>query len=139
MTVAIAPINRTYEDAMALLIEARNYVAYRQREEEQGLPPKLRVRIGFETLRVTTRLTQSMAWLLAQRAVQDGELTQEAVGSEGYTLDAQELCLDDSSIEDPDMPDGLRSLSERSLALYRRIDRLDRLVRAELNAANDLN
>lgn len=127
------PFHRTYDDTLALLVEARAYVAHRQREDEQGLSARQRVRVGFETLRITTRLTQAMAWLLAERAVQSGELEPEALSGDAYALDARELCLDATAVDDESLPSGLRRLSERSLAIYRRVDRLEQAARAALD------
>lgn len=135
LTGSVAFLNRTYDDAMALLVEARNYVAYRQAVEEKGLPPRVRVRISYETMRMTTRLTQVMAWLLAQRAVQEGEIDQsKAVGAD-YALGGHEICLADGANDDESLPEGLRALLRRSLSLYERIDRLEQQIRE--NMAND--
>lgn len=132
---SVAFLNRTYDDAMTLLVEARNYVAYRQSVEEKGLPPHVRVRISYETMRMTARLTQVMAWLLAQRAVQEGEIDQaQAVGAE-YALGGHDICLENDAAMDESLPDGLRALLSRSLSLYERIDRLEQMIRE--NMAND--
>ncbi len=129
---AIAFVNTTYSDALALLVEARNYVTYRQNVDERGLLPKERVRISVETMRLTTRLTQAMAWLLAQRAVQQGELSQiQAVGPE-YALGGHDICLDTGAVDPETLPEGLRSLLDRSLELYKRVDRLERQVKSSL-------
>ena len=58
--------NRTYDETMALLIEARNYIAYNEQSDQRGLAPQVRLQVSYESLRVTSRLTQVMAWLLAQ-------------------------------------------------------------------------
>ena len=128
-------LNGTYDDAMALLLEARNYVAYHQEQEERGLAPRTRVRISYETMRVTARLTQSMAWLLTQKAVQSGELSPEEAASDIYALSGHEVCLDTESDYCDDLPEGLKSLLNRSLTLYKRIDRLDDQVRRAVGTA----
>jgi len=134
---AIAFLNSTYTDALTLLVEARNYITYRQDVEERGLSPSQRVRISFETMRLTTRLTQAMAWLLAQRAVQQGEFTQsQAVGPE-YALGGHDICLDVGAHDQDLLPEGLRSLLDRSLELYRRVDRLERQIKASLGEEDD--
>ena len=60
---------KVYDDAMALIVEARNYIAHRQAADVAELSPEARLLVSQETLRVTSRLTQAMAWLLFQRAV----------------------------------------------------------------------
>ena len=67
--------NGPYDETMALLIEARNYIAYHDAAEHRKLPPQVRLQISYESMRVTSRLTQVMAWLLAQKAVHAGEMT----------------------------------------------------------------
>ena len=57
-------------------------------------------------MRITTRLTQIMAWLLAQKAVHAGELTARQMASEEYRLDGQSVCLDDDERHHAGLPDG---------------------------------
>nr|WP_328702841.1 DUF1465 family protein [Arenibaculum pallidiluteum] len=121
--------NRTYDDAMALLVEARNYIAYQEAADQRGLPPGVRLQVSYESLRVTSRLTQVMAWLLAQKAVHAGELTMEQVATEEYALAGGAVCSDESGPDNEQLPAGLRSLLERSHKLYMRVARLDEQVR----------
>jgi regulator of CtrA degradation len=130
---ALAPIyfRRTYDEALALTVEARDYVAWKEVRERQGQGVVTRLTMSCETMRITSRLTQVMAWLLFQRAVFEGELAQEEVRAEAR-LGAHEICLDDRALADESLPLGLRSLMERSHRLYLRIARLDeQAVRAE--------
>jgi regulator of CtrA degradation len=122
--------SRSYDETMALLIETRNYIAYSDKREIRALPPLSRLRATHEAMRVTSRLTQVMAWLLAQRAVFAGELTTEQLASEAYALAGHDICLDTTASDDEDLPRGLRSLLERSYDLYVRTARLDEMVRA---------
>ncbi len=59
---------------MLLADEARGYFDDFGRVERDGLPPLARVTFSCESLKVTTRLMHSIAWLLTQRAVIAGEL-----------------------------------------------------------------
>lgn len=129
MDGSAAFFNRTYDETMALLVEARNYVAYHEAVGQRNLPPEIRLQVSYETLRVTSRLTQVMAWLLAQKAVHAGELTMAQLASEEYALSGGEICSDPSGPENGSLPSGLRSLLERSHKLYIRIVRLDEQVR----------
>ena len=125
--MAIAHFNRTYEEAFDLLVEARNYAAYRQPKESAGLAAYARLAASRESLRVTSRLTQVMAWLLMQRAVQAGEITRDDARRPEHRLGAHEVCLE-VCVEDMErLPTGLRGLLQRSLSLYTRISRLDQL------------
>lgn len=129
MDGSAAFFNRTYDETMALLVEARNYVAYHDAVDQRNLPPQIRLQVSYETLRVTSRLTQVMAWLLAQKAVHAGELTMDQLASEEYALSGGDICSDPSGPENEELPAGLRSLLDRSYRLYMRVVRLDEQVR----------
>ncbi|MGE5146513.1 MAG: DUF1465 family protein [Candidatus Eiseniibacteriota bacterium] len=128
-TAPTAFFGKTFEEAMILLIEARDYISATAGQRPQGLTPEDQLRIARETMRITTRLTQIMAWLLAQKAVHAGELTARQVASEEYRLDGQSVCLADDERHHGGLPDHLQSLLKRSHALYVRVARLDELVR----------
>lgn len=131
MPGSVAFLNKTYDDAMALVIESRNYIAYRQALDERDLAPNIRLQISLETMRVTARLTQVMAWLLVQKAVDGGELTREQAMVEALALSGEAICLDNAAEELEGVPNGLKSLLERSHALYLRISRLDSQIRRQ--------
>lgn len=115
----------TYDEAFDLLVEARNYVEHHVPAFKYAASPPDRTVMTKETLRLTSRLTQVMAWLMAQRAMQEGEIGEEEFVEEKYRLEAQEVCLK-RAIEDlDDLPDGLNDLMARSYELYSRIMRLD--------------
>ncbi len=117
--------NGTYAEAFDLLVEARNYVerhvpAFRYSEN----PPDAIV-MTKETMRLTSRLTQVMAWLMAQRAVQEGEIDEAELVEDKYRLEGHEVCLKRTIEDMDDLPDGLSDLMDRSYELYKRIMRLD--------------
>jgi regulator of CtrA degradation len=93
-----------------------------------------RLRTSCESMRITCRLTQVMAWLLAQRAVFAGEIEFDHDVAEFYALGAEGVCLENALEELEDIPGGLRSLLERSYQLYVRIKRLDEMSRNNLVA-----
>lgn len=128
VVAASAFFDKTYEEALALLVEARNYIAYQETADLQSLDPETRLLATQETMRVTCRLTQSMAWLLGQRAAQFGEITAgEAL--EDYTVDGQAVCLDDRWTADDRLPRAICALLDRTLSLYLRVGRLDEMMR----------
>lgn len=120
---------------MALLVEARNYIAFHEASDHRNLPPHVRLQVSYESMRVTSRLTQAMAWLLAQKAVHAGELTMAQAASEEYALAGGEICSDPSGSDNEDLPSGLRGLLERSHQLYTRVARLDEMVRVQVERA----
>ncbi len=123
--------NGPYDETMSLLIEARNYIAYHEAVDSRRLQPQVRLQVSYESMRVTSRLTQAMAWLLAQKAVHAGELTIAQAASDDYALSGGDICIDPSGPDNEDLPAGLRSLLDRSHKLYARVARLDEMVRSE--------
>ncbi|NBC34911.1 MAG: DUF1465 family protein [Alphaproteobacteria bacterium] len=129
----IAPrafLRKTYDEAFALLVEARNYFAYRQAGDVDGLEAESRLLVSQETMRITCRLTQVMAWLFCQRAVENGEKPADWALSEENALSAQDVCLEDHWVDDARLPPAVRGLSARSLSLYIRVGRLEHMLRA---------
>ena len=124
-----AYFHRTYDETMALLIEARNYAAYHNEIDQRTMTATDRLHACYEALRVTSRLTQVMAWLLAQKAVHAGELTLEESAGDEYALSGGLVCSDPSGPENQELPKGLRRLLDRSHKLYARVLRLDDQVR----------
>ena len=119
---------RTYDETLNMIVEARNYMAYmepRARRYTGGIPD---LKISCEALRVTSRLTQVMAWLMLQRAVQYGEIELAEACSESNRLAGRDVCLDTTADSDHSLPVGLRSLLERSYRLYQRVSRLEEMV-----------
>ncbi len=125
----VAFLNGTYAEALALTREARDYIALQERSERQALAPADQLVASCESMRLTTRLTQVMAWLLVQRAVQAGEMTREDARQPEHRLGAREIC----EAEPPapaELPPRLGDLLQRSQALYERVARLDALLDA---------
>ncbi len=123
---ATAFFSKTYAEAQALLLDARDYI----RVVETANWGQLAVSLvhSQETLRLTTRLTQIMAWLLVQRAVHAGEISRKEALAEQYRLGGQGVCFDDGAENSPAMPVQLRALLRQSRRLYRRIARLDEMI-----------
>jgi regulator of CtrA degradation len=127
----VATHEALYREAMRLLIEARDYVAQELPRETGPVSARDRLAVARETSRLTTRLTEVMAWLLARRAVQAGELPAAEALRDERRLGHHRICLQ----ADPDeaLPQRLRALLEKSLNLYRRAARLDDEAGGRLN------
>jgi regulator of CtrA degradation len=122
----IAPFfGRTYDETMSLLLSARHYVANVQPGEPFQTDPDERLHMNCEAMRLTTRLAQVMAWLLAQKAVAAGELTRDEVRDERYRLGAHDLCLADTDARVARSSPRLGDLMGQSRRLFERVARLD--------------
>ena len=115
---------KTYDEAIALLVETKNYVAGSPRSTSRTSE----MSVNMETTRVTARLTQIVAWLMAQRAVEAGELTAAQACEKKHRLGGEEICLDARGEVNEDLPSALRDLLVRSRRLYQRVARLDDML-----------
>lgn len=122
---------RTFDEAMALTREARDYLRDYGEEESRELAIEISAHFSVEIMRLTSRLTNMMAWLLVQRAVHQGELSREEVREDSWRLGGSEICLKESAIDPEQLPPYLCDLMRRSERLYRRIARLDGMVAGE--------
>jgi regulator of CtrA degradation len=124
---------KTYDEAMSLLVEARNYLAYLEPVDRAELVPMERLRLCCETMRLTARLTQVMAWLLAQRAVHEGELTRGEALADPRALADVDVCMEEVDLAGSGLPPRLVKLLERSRHLYVRVARLDGMARQQID------
>jgi regulator of CtrA degradation len=131
-TAPTAFFNKTYDETIALLYEARNYVAATHRPSPVEAPTD-RLRASCETMRLTARLTQVMAWLLGQKAVHAGEMTMEQLIEEHQPLVDVAVCMEEGKEQADGLPTALRELLDRTHRLYIRVARLDEMVRRRAN------
>jgi regulator of CtrA degradation len=121
--------SKTYDEAMDLLVEARNYVAGREADDRLRLDVETRLRLCTATMRLTSRLTQIMSWLLAQRAVHAGEMAPADIVERWEPLAAVGICMEEEGDGAAGLPPALVSLLDRSRRLYVRVARLDEMLR----------
>jgi regulator of CtrA degradation len=77
-------INALYTEAMLLADEARSY--FDRDPASAGLPATIAVAFSCESLKVTTRLMHSIAWLLHQKAIQAGEISAYDAHNDAHNL-----------------------------------------------------
>lgn len=114
-------VESLYTEAMLLADEVRGYFESGGHAERYQLDPILRVGYSCESLKTTTRLMHVIAWLLTQRAISAGEITEEEAGD-------QDRLLGDAVPSDATicarLPDQARLLIVASEQLYKRTLRL---------------
>jgi len=120
----------TYDETLDLLVEARDYLTDLEPVEQRGFGMEERLVLNCEAFRITSRLTQVMAWLLTQKAVHAGELTRADAAAEEYRLAGHSVCLA-NELPPVSLPPPFVSLLDRSYRLYTRVERLDELVGLE--------
>ncbi|MTJ80179.1 MAG: DUF1465 family protein [Telmatospirillum sp.] len=134
-----AIFTRTYDETLNMIVEARNYMEHLEPRVTMRRRAHPDLRFSCEALRVTSRLTQVMAWLMLQRAVNCGEISPEEACLDCNRLSGREVCLDTNAMDDDSLPTGLRSLMARSLHLYQRVSRLEQMVLVRVEAARTIN
>jgi regulator of CtrA degradation len=131
---ATAFFSGTYDEAIDMLVQTRDYLTAAGEKDSALLSHDLQKAYAFESLRLTSRLTRVMAWLLAQRAVHKGQMTIDEALDEGFCLRNVAVCLEKGADNDG-LPQGLRKLLDRSHSLYVRVSRLDDMVRRDRQPA----
>lgn len=119
---------KTYKEAISLVHTAADYFESNKQAANPKLSDEATLVFTAESLRVTSRLTQIMAWLFVQRAIAAGELPPEEAGTPARRLSGHSTCLPDESVDTSEFPDTFTDLLERSEGLFRRIARLDEMV-----------
>ncbi len=117
-----------FQEGMELVEETAAYLDGQGREESRLLSRQGTLTYASESMRLTTRLMQIASWLLVQRAVAEGEITQDQakteknrvrLASQGSTVPAADFEL---------LPQRLKDLIGLSTRLHARILHLDQLI-----------
>src|SRR5256886_13365982 len=113
-----------FRDGMALVEETAIYLDGAGRQESKKLERSAALAYATESMRLTTRLMQLASWLLLHRAVKEGEMSLTQANKEKTKV---KLSLGDRAGDDTMqlLPERLRDLIDRSLALLDRVRRLD--------------
>jgi regulator of CtrA degradation len=123
-------LSALYTEAMLLADEARAY--FDRDPTANGLPIEVAVAFSCESLKVTTRLMHSIAWLLNQKALRAGELSQDEANSDARDL-GYAPATDDYQLAR--FPDEARELIAASEDLYFRLSRVSTAMRYTNDAA----
>ncbi len=117
-TLTRAVTDSLHVEAMVLADEARSYFESEGLAERSKLSPMERVIFSCESLKVTTRLMHSVAWLIAQRSVEQGRNTPRLGKATKSDLTALVA-----------LPFDAQHIISSSEELYNRIARLDEQMR----------
>lgn len=115
---------RIYDETLMLLAQAHSYFERTALLQQRMLNDRLRAMFIAEMSRITLRLSSSMAWLLARRAVLEGGLSEE-VARHAHPLDGRDVCLHQHIEAESLLPAPMNELLDKSYELYARIARLD--------------
>jgi regulator of CtrA degradation len=117
-----------FRDGMGLVEETAAYLDGPGREESRSLERGPALAYATESMRLTTRLMQLASWLLLQRAVNEGELTQEQAAQEKSKVRLSSVGAPTPLSVIEELPEALGLLIGKAMRLQERIVHIDRLL-----------
>ena len=127
-----------FREGMGLVERTAAYLDGPGRADSAALPREVALTYATESMRLTTRLMQIASWLLVQRAVAEGELTQEQALAENSKVRSGEIAAPLAD-EIARLPEGLRDLMEHSHRLQQRIRHLEGQMSEAIEADRAVN
>ncbi len=121
-------LDALYTEAMVLADEARSYFESGRFDDESDADTTVSVSFSCESLKVTTRLMHCIAWLLNQKALHSGDLTDGEIWQHdrplGYAAASDRPMVDLFPIE-------ARQVILASEELFQRLQRLTARLEAQ--------
>ena len=119
-------LHSLYTEVMVLADEAR---AYFERKQNNGaIAPELAISFSCESLKVTTRLMHSIAWLLSEKAILSGEISFDKLPDHnrelGHAPESDPHCVQL-------LPAHAQYLVSESEAIYARLKRISAQILSE--------
>jgi regulator of CtrA degradation len=125
--------SKVFQEGMGLVEETANYLDGPGRADSRLLDRQGAIAYATESMRLTTRLMQLASWLLLQRAIVSGEMSQEEAFKEKNRINLAEIGQGADLDGRDQLPDGLQALVDRSLRLLERIRTLDIMMQSRAN------
>ncbi len=129
--------NKVFQEGMGLVEETANYLDGPGREDARALDRHGSIAYATESMRLTTRLMQLASWLLLQRAVSAGELSEADAVKEKTRINLEEIGPGNNLTGSDQLPAALDELVERSLSLHNRVMRLDQMISERRDLSGD--
>ncbi|MEH6724626.1 MAG: DUF1465 family protein [Hyphomicrobiales bacterium] len=114
-----------FNNGMRLIEETASYLDGPGRDTSKSLSRLGSVAYASESMRLTTRLMQIASWLLLQRAMNDGEMTDGQGREEKAKVRLGGLQPSRAGSGWEELPDELKDLIDRSARLEERVRHLD--------------
>ncbi len=127
--VATGGFDTLYRAGMKLVEEAAAYLDGDGRAASKQLGRDASLLYASQSMQLTTRLMQLASWLLLQRAVREGELTEVEALSEDRRVDLNTKTADTDVPMWGELPEQMRQMIEKADSLNKRIHALDAMER----------
>lgn len=124
-----------FRDGMALVEETAAYLDGPGRAESRALDRGPALAYATESMRLTTRLMQLASWLLLQRAVNEGELTQDEAAQDRAKVRLSAVGSPTPAATLAELPVSLQDLIGKAMRLQERLNHMDRLLYARAEPA----
>ena len=133
---------RLFREGMGLVEEAAAYLDGPGRDDAKRLQPDAALVYATQSMKLTTRLMQVASWLLTQKGLREGDLSEREAAEAKYRLRDEApvsggLSFADIARHAQHLPATLLDLLARSDALYKRAARLDRSLYAGARGGED--
>lgn len=120
-------LHSLYTEVMILADEARSY--FERHHENDSIAPELAVSFSCESLKVTTRLMHSIAWLLSEKSIVSGEVSESQLKHHEREL-GYAPASDKHLVEV--LPTQAQYLVSESEVIYDRLKRLSAQMQSEI-------
>ena len=125
-----AQFDTIFREGMSLVEQTAEYLDGAGRADAKKLKPPASVVYATESMRLTTRLLDLASWLLVQRSLKEGEITEEEALAKRDGVKLRPFGRPSHIKHFEALPQGLQSLIKRSFSLSDRITQLDLALRA---------
>jgi len=131
--------DKVFDQGMALVERAAQYLDGEGRKDAKSLKPPVSIAYATESMRLTTRLLDLASWLLIQRSLKDGEISQDDALDKRQSINLRSFgCASHVRYYDQ-LPLGLQKLIKQSYALNDRIRQLDAALQSEASAMQSIS
>ena len=128
--VASRQFQEVFEEGMRLVEETADYLDGPGRQAARELSRDDAIVYATESMRLTTRLMQMASWLLLQRAVANGEVSEQERLREQESIGLAALAEEPEEETIARLPVELAALAGRAQRLHEQILRLDAIISA---------
>jgi regulator of CtrA degradation len=130
---------KIFKEGMGLVEETANYLDGQGRVDSRALDRPATIAYATESMRLTTRLMQLASWLLLQRAVGAGEVSDHDAARDKTRVNLNDIGEGNKIPGAENLPEGLIELVARSLRLHERIVVINQMLegKTEVTAANE--